>query len=54
MIYARLILPTLRIHQARLLSTLRRLLEVKDLQIVVVAPCLLVMQARFRLQLITN
>ena len=54
MIYSRLILPTLRIHHIRLLSTLRRLLEVRDLIILVVAPCLLMLQARFRLQLIAN
>ena len=54
MIYARLILPNLRIHQVRLLPTLRWLLEVKDLMILVVAPGLLMMQARFRLQLIAN
>lgn len=54
MIYAWLILSTLRIHHVLLLSTLRWLLEVKDLMILVVAPCLLVMQARFRLQLIAN
>ena len=54
MIDSRLILPTLRIHHIRLLPTLRWLLEVKDLMILVVAPGLLMMQARFRMQLIAN
>ena len=54
MIDARLILPTLRIHQARLLSTLRGLVEVRDQRIVVGARCLVMMQARFGMQLIAN
>ena len=54
MIYARLIQPALRMHQVRLVPSLRRLQEVKDLRIVVDAPCLLMVRARFRLQVIAN
>jgi hypothetical protein len=54
MIDARVILPTFRIHLPRLLSTLRGLVEVRDQRIVVGAPCLVMIQARFRMQLIAN
>ena len=54
MINTRVILPTLRIQQARLMSTLRGLVEVRDQRIVVGAPCLVMMQARFSMQLIAN